>query len=325
MFYAMATDDVSIGSATADLSQGTIDYRSAGPVASDHPPVVFVHGLLVDARLWDPVAQRLAARGIRSYAPTLPLGSHRHPMKAEADLSPRGIAAIVRDFAAALDLRDVVLVGNDTGGAICQVILGDAAGGADAAGGGTGGAGETSRIGAAVLTDCDAFDTFPPAPLLPLFLALRYPGLVAGIAPTLASRAVRHGPLAYGMLASGALDPELTRAWVRPLSDPAIRRDVAKFAREVHPRVLLEAASRFGQFKGPVRILWGEKDRYFRVTLGRRLSEAFGNSAFATVPDGLTFLPLDHPGRVADEITAALALSARIAPYRPVSILIGTV
>jgi pimeloyl-ACP methyl ester carboxylesterase len=288
----MATDDVSIGSATVELPQGTIDYRSAGPAASDRPPVVFVHGLLVDARLWDPVAERLAAQGIRSYAPTLPLGSHRHPLRAEADLSPRGIAAIVGDFAAALDLRDVVLVGNDTGGAICQIILG----GEDA-----------SRVRAAVLTDCDAFGTFPPAPLLPLFWALRYPGLIAGIAPTLGSRTLRHGPLAYGMLASGALDPELTRGWVRGLGEEAIRRDVAKFAREVHPRVLLEAASRFGRFKGPVRILWGEKDKYFRVTLGKRLSEAFGNSAFATVPDGLTFLPLDHPGRVADEITAALA------------------
>lgn len=306
----MATDHVSIGSGTVDLPQGTIDYRSAGPADSDRPPVVFVHGLLVDARLWDPVAERLAAQGIRSYAPTLPLGSHRHPMRAEADLSPRGIAAIVGDFVAALDLRDVVLVGNDTGGAICQIILGDAAGRAEGTSrigewaGETDRAAEASRIGSAVLTDCDAFGTFPPAGLIPLFRALRYPALVAGVAPTLASRTLRHGPLGFGMLTSGALDPELTWDWVRGLGEEAIRRDVAKFAREVHPRVLLDAASRFGRFRGPVRILWGEGDKYFRVALGKRLSEAFGNSTFATVPGARTFLSLDHPGRVADEITA---------------------
>ena len=130
----------------AELPQGDISYSAAGPRSSSHPPVVFVHGLLVDARLWEPVAERLASDGIRSYAPTLPLGSHQRPMNADADLSPRGIAALTRDFLAALDLSDVTIVGNDTGGAICQLMLGS----------------DTSRIGGAVLTNCDAFGSFPP-------------------------------------------------------------------------------------------------------------------------------------------------------------------
>ena len=109
------------------------------------------------------VAERLAAAGIRSYAPTLPLGSHQRPMNADADLSPGGIARLVLDFIRALDLSDVTIVGNDTGGAICQVMLAD---------GSTG----PSRIGAAVLTNCDAFGTFPPAAFAPLFRALRHPG-----------------------------------------------------------------------------------------------------------------------------------------------------
>ena len=150
---------------------GKLAYRTAGPASSSRPPVVFVHGLLADGRLWEPVADRLAAEGIRSYAPTLPLGAHQIPMNPGADLSPEGIAALVRDFLAALDLSDVTLVGNDTGGAICQVMLG----------------GDTSRIGAAVLTNCDAFGTFPPRFLAPLFHALRHPALVACITPGLRS------------------------------------------------------------------------------------------------------------------------------------------
>jgi pimeloyl-ACP methyl ester carboxylesterase len=166
-------------------------------------------------------------------------------------------------------------------------------------------AGDTRRIGAAVLTDCDALGTFPPRALAPLFQALRHPAIVAGLLPGLRLDTVRQGPLAYGPLSSGPIDRELTRAWVQPLADKGIRRDLAKFARGVHARVLLEAASRFGQFTGPVRLLWGEDDKFFRTELGRQLSDAFPRATFTTVPAGRTFLPLDHPGALAREIVAA--------------------
>jgi len=51
-----------------------------------------------------------------------------------------------------------------------------------------------------------------------------------------------------------------------------------------------------------VRVLWGEADSMFRLTLGRQLAEAFSHATLATVPAGRTFLPLDAPDRVADEI-----------------------
>ena len=76
MFCIMMTDHASAGLSVADLPQGRLSYRVAGPLSSSRPPVVFVHGLLVDSRLWAPVAERLAAEGVRSYAPTLPLGAH---------------------------------------------------------------------------------------------------------------------------------------------------------------------------------------------------------------------------------------------------------
>ncbi len=106
-----------------ELTQGTITYRSAGPQDSIEPVVVFVHGLLVDGTLWTGVADALAARGLRSYAPNWPIGSHPVPLDADADLSPRGIAKIVIEFLAALQLTDVTLVGNDTGGAVCQYVI----------------------------------------------------------------------------------------------------------------------------------------------------------------------------------------------------------
>jgi pimeloyl-ACP methyl ester carboxylesterase len=296
--FAMTTDHASAGSATVDLPQGKLAYRAVGPATSNYPPVVLVHGLLVDARLWEPVAGRLAAEGIRSYAPTLPLGSHRDPMNADADLSPQGVAKIVLGFIRALNLTGVTLVGNDTGGAICQIILGA----------------DTSGISAAVFTNCDALGTFPPMSLAPLFRAMRHPGIVAGLVPPLRSKAVRNGPLAYGPLASEPIDPTLTLDWIAPLANPAIRRDLAKFARAVHPRILLDAASRFDQFTGPVRILWGEADSMFSLKLGRKLAAAFPDATLATVPGGRAFLPLDHPDRVASEITAAIRDSSQPRP-----------
>jgi pimeloyl-ACP methyl ester carboxylesterase len=287
----MMTDHASAGLAVAELPQGRLSYRAAGPPSSPRPPVIFLHGLLVDSRLWEPVADRLAAEGVRSYAPALPLGAHARPMNADADLSPQGIALLVGDFIAALGLGNVTIVGNDTGGAICQLML----------------AGDTGRIGAAVLTNCDALGTFPPRALAPLFFAGRHPGIVACLMPGLRSARVRTGRLGFGPLTSAPLDAELTRGWIEPLASAAIRRDLAKFTRGVRPGVLVDAASRFSQFTGPVRILWGDDDAYFPAELGRRLSEAFPHASLATVPGGRTFLPLEHPEAVAAEIIAAIS------------------
>ena len=122
-----------------ELTAGTVHYRESGP--ADGRPVVFVHGFLVDHGLWSDVPERLAAKGFHTFAPTWPLGSHPTPMRPDAELSPRHVARVVLDFLARLDLQDVVLVGNDTGGAVCQFLLDE----------------DASRIGSLVLTNCDAF------------------------------------------------------------------------------------------------------------------------------------------------------------------------
>ena len=67
------------------LPQGTIRYRDEG----DGPPLLFIHGALVNGRLWEPVVERLKGAA-RCIVPELPLGSHTQPMAADADLSPPG-------------------------------------------------------------------------------------------------------------------------------------------------------------------------------------------------------------------------------------------
>jgi pimeloyl-ACP methyl ester carboxylesterase len=272
-----------------DLPHGTVRYRVTGPEHTAAPPVVFVHGFLVSSTLWTKTADALAAGGIRSYAADWPLGSHTIALAADADQSPRGIARQVIAFMQALELDDVTLVGNDTGGAICQLLLDI----------------DASRIGRVVLTNCDAFTNFPPAPFGQLFKAFRSPKAIRALMAPMRATAIRHSPAGFGLLVSQPLDASQTRAWVEPcLSDPAIRRDVARFAQQVDPHDLDAASNRLGNFDGPALLVWGAADRFFKLDFARRLQTAFTNARLVEIEHGRSFVPHDEPKRLAEEIAA---------------------
>jgi pimeloyl-ACP methyl ester carboxylesterase len=269
-----------------ELPQGTISYRAVGPEGSPQPPVVFIHGLLVNGRLWNDVADRLAAAGRRCYQPDLPLGSHRIPMPETTDLTPKGVAALIDGFLAGLGLEDVTLVGNDTGGALCQFTI-------DA---------HPDRVGSLVLTNCDAFDKFPPRPFDGLIRAARHPGITRVLLMPMRSRVLRHSPLGFGLLAR-SFDPELTWDWLAPaIEDAAIRSDLARFADGVKPSELLEVSERLDRFERPVRVVWGEADRVFKPAFGRRLAETFPDATYVGVLGSRTFVALDAPESLVAEI-----------------------
>jgi pimeloyl-ACP methyl ester carboxylesterase len=272
---------------TVDIPQGRINYRVAGPEDAQTSPVVFVHGLIVNGELWSGVADALAEQGVRSYAPDLPLGSHSIALGEAADLSPRGVARLINDFIDALGLTDVTLVGNDTGGALCQFLIDT----------------DHSRIGRLVLTNCDAFDQFPPAPFGMLVTVGRSPRRLAATIKPMRSTKLRHSVLGYGGLVRNPLDPGLTSRWVEPmLTDKAVVRDTARFLSNVDKRDLLDVSTRLHEFTKPVRLVWGQADRFFKPEFGRRLAATFPNAQLVEVEGGRTFLPLDEPQRVADEI-----------------------
>ncbi len=267
------------------LEQATIDYRVLGPEDSPHPPVVFVHGILVDSHLWDPVADGLARQGYRCYLPTWPLGSHTIPVNPGAELSPRAVAAMIREFLAALDLSNVTLVGNDTGGGLCQLVVDQ----------------ESDRVGRLVLTNCDAFEKFPPFPFDVVFALLRGPLSIKLLLSTMKVPALRHSPLGFGLLMRA--DPRLTESWLQPcLTDARIRRDLAGLLRAVAKTDLTDVATRLSRFTKPVTLVWGQRDRAFTPALGRRLAALFSNSTLIEVPEARTFVALDAPSALIDAI-----------------------
>jgi pimeloyl-ACP methyl ester carboxylesterase len=265
------------------LPQGRVRYRDMG--AGD--PIVLVHGFLTDGELWREVAPRLAA-DFRVLAPDWPLGSHQIPLEEGADLSPLGLAQIIADFMQALQLEGVTLVGNDTGGALCQLVA----------------VHHPERLARLVLTPCDAYENFLPPAFRPLQAAARIPGAVFGIVQSLRAPAARRAPLAYGWVTKRA-DDALTRSWIQPaLASKAIRREVASILTGISDRYTLEAAERFGEFTKPVLIAWAPEDRFFKLRYGERLAREFPNARLELIEDSYTFVPIDQPERTAELIAA---------------------
>src|SRR3954470_13129541 len=193
---------------TLQLPQGPVHVRESG----EGPPIVFVHGLLADGRLWDDVVDGLSGEH-RCIVPDLPLGAHRAAMRPEADLSPYGLARVIADTIAALDLTDVTLVANDTGGALSQLVVPR----------------HPERIGRLVLTPCDAFENFLPPMLRPLQYVGGYvPGALTVVAQTMRSPSLAKGPLGFRPLALRHR-PELYVDWLAPArADRGVRRDLRK-------------------------------------------------------------------------------------------------
>jgi pimeloyl-ACP methyl ester carboxylesterase len=265
-----------------ELSQGTIHYRDEG----SGPPIVLVHGLLVNGRVWERLVPLLSPSH-RVVVPDLPLGSHRESMNPTADLSPTGLAALIAELLERLDLQDLTLVGNDTGGALCQLVV----------------AGHPRRIARLVLVNCDAFEHFPPRPFkgLVAFLA-RVPGALAMLAAGARFAVIRRGSMSLAPLTVDPLPDELLKEWVSPLRARPIRRDLLRVLRGIDPRYTLDAAQRLPGFTRPVLIAWGTRDRFFPLSDGERLAALFDDARLERIDGARTFVQLDAPERLASLI-----------------------
>lgn len=266
------------------LPQGTVRCVDTG----EGPPILLVHGVLVSGSLWRDVVPILA-RDFRVIAPDLPLGCHPVPMKADADLSPPGVARLIADLMEELDLRDVTLVGNDTGGALCQLVA----------------TRHGERVGRIVLTPCDAYEQFPPPAFKPLLGAARLPGMLTAImAPLLAVPPVRKTPLAFGLLMKRPR-ADLMDAWVKAyFADRGVRRDTRKVIKGIHPQLTIDAAEKLKTAGIPLLLAWAPEDRAFRISLAERLAADVPGARIERIDDAYTFVSLDQPERTAEAIAS---------------------
>lgn len=264
-----------------ELQHGTIRYRERG----FGPAVVFIHGVLVNGDLWRHVVPPIADAGFRCLTPDWPLGAHELPMRESADLSPPGQAAMIAEFLTALDLSDVTLVANDTGGALVQILITQ----------------RPERIKRVVLTSCDSFERFFPPVFQPLALLARLPGAMWLVVQATRLRAVQRLPIVFGWVAKRPIPAVIADSYLRPArTHRGVRRDLRRFLRDVHRRHTLAAAEAFPQFERPVLVVWADEDRLFPVSLARRLAELLPDAELRLVSDSYTFIPEDQPAVLSD-------------------------
>jgi pimeloyl-ACP methyl ester carboxylesterase len=278
---------------TVTVNTGTIHYEKSGP--ADGRPLVFVHGYGMGASLWRPLTERLATRGFTCIAPTWPLGAHPEPMREGAELTMESVAATVAELLEALELDDVVLVGNDTGGAIAQIVATSA----------------PDRLGALVLTSCDAFERFPPLILKPLVAAAKSRLTFRAATAPLRTRLARKQ--AYGALAHADID-HLVVEWIRPgFADARIREDLRRFTASLHRQTTVDAGARLPSFAKPALIAWSADDAFFPLEDAHRLAETLPNARLEVIEGARTFSMIDQP----DVLTGLIAEFASASAVRP--------
>jgi pimeloyl-ACP methyl ester carboxylesterase len=265
--------------ATVDLPSGTLHYQQAG----SGPPIVFLHGYLMGANLWAPVVQRLTDR-FRCITPELPFGAHPTPMRSDADLTTAGLGRLVADFLGALELREVILVGNDSGGAIAQVVA----------------ARHPQHLGGLVLATCDAFDNYPPKLFRPLITAAR----IGALTPLLASlkfRPARSLPSAYGWLTHRQPPHALIDGWIgNYLADQGVRRDTRQLTAALGDDAFMgQIAAELASFAKPVLLAWAADDKFFPLRHARRLTGILPDARMEVIEGSRTWVMRDQPQRTA--------------------------
>ena len=275
---------------TVPTRSGRVRVRDTG---GPGPPVLLVHSLLLDPDLYADVVPLLAARGLRCLLPELPLGGHQLPLDHDADLTPTGLAQLLVDVLDQVGVERAHVVGVDTGGALAQLLM----------------AHHRNRVGAVVLTGCDAYEHFPPTTALgrlfrPLFTR---PGLA------LAAQVLRLPParrlLLLRPITHRGADAAVLRRWTAPLRDPLVRRDVRRAFHAMAPRYTLAAAELNRDFPRPVLVAWGDDDRLFPRQLGERLARDLPHARLTTLDDCAAFAALDQPAQLADLIVHHLETS----------------
>lgn len=260
---------------------GPLEYRDIG----EGPVVVFFHLVLAAGDHWDKVVDLLSDR-YRCIVPDLPMGAHRLPATDGADLSTPGMARAVAELLAAVDVHDVTLVGNDTGGAICQVV----------------GSSHPERIGRIVLTDCDMYDQFPPKMFASLKLAAAIPGGIKALAQILRVKAFWNLPFTFGWL-THEVDSEKVARWGAALrADSAIARDARAAVKGMSTDHTNAAAAGLRTADIPLLIVWGADDKAFSRKNAERMRDEVPGAELVIIDNAKAFICWDQPERLADLI-----------------------
>ena len=211
------------------------------------------------------------------------------PAAADQDFSLPGLARFVADCCDALELTDIDLVANDTGGAVSQVFA----------------AGHAERLHTLTLTNCEAHDNMPPRLLLPAVLLARL-GLYAPLSRRLARDIPRTGRRMFrGVYQDAANMPgDVVCAWMEAqIGTREAARRSQRLLTSLHARDLLAAEPGLRRLQVPTLIVWGTGDRFFHRKWAYWLRDTIPGATEVVELDGAR---LFFPDERSAEFTAAL-------------------
>ena len=275
------TDSRSIFSSpvrTVTTASGTITYAEAG--SGPAPVAVFVHGVFLHHGLW--AAQLAALSDVRRcLAPDLLAhgGSALAPAGGEP-LDLRAQARMIIDFLDALGVYQADLVGNDTGGAICQVAAVMA----------------PDRFRSLTLTNCDVHDNWPPPPFMPI-VDLARKGVLATALPTLAGTAdqIRTG-LASSFEHPETIPDDVLLSFFAPFADPARAAAVQGYVAGMDNAVTVAIRDDLAKLTVPAQMVWGTGDEFFDLSWAQWLADTIpGAQRIVEVDGAKLFFPMERP------------------------------
>jgi pimeloyl-ACP methyl ester carboxylesterase len=272
---------------------GRIAYveRGSGQAA------LFLHGFPLNSFQWRGALERLSPWR-RCIAPDFLALGYTEVAEGQ-DVGPDAQVAMLVALLDTLDIRQVDLVANDSGGAVAQLLL----------------TRHPQRVRSLLLTNCDSEIDCPPAALKPVIEMARA-GTFADrwLAAWVKDKALARS--AEGLGGQCFADPrnpgdEAIDCYLGPLVASQRRKDlVHAYAMALERNVLEGAAAGLRASPVPTRILWGADDTIFAPPGGRYLDGLFGNSkGIRMIAGSKLFWPEEHPEIIAGETLALWGVS----------------
>jgi pimeloyl-ACP methyl ester carboxylesterase len=265
---------------------GRIAYAEAGA----GPVALFVHGVLLNGHLWRHQLAGLADLR-RCIAPDL-LAHGDTEIASDQDVSVTANAKMLVEFLDALNIGEVDLVGNDSGGGIAQIFA----------------AQNPSRVRSLTLTDCDAHDNWPPVAFKPFLTMAAAGGLRGALDTMLADKNFYRSAQALGPAYEHPekLTDEAIETYLRPLVRSEQRtRDFQRFLADFDCKHTLAVEAGLPNLMAPTLIVWGTDDVYFDTKWSRWLAETIPGTRKRVELDGARiFFPEERAGEFNAELRA---------------------
>lgn len=282
----MTSQQTTVSKRSVATPSGRIGYTEAGA----GPVSLFVHGVLLNGHLWRHQLAELS--DVRRCIAVDLLAHGDTEIASDQDVSVSTNARMLRQFLDALEIEQVDLVGNDSGGGISQIFA----------------ALNPSRVRSLTLTDCDAHDNWPPEAFKP-FLAMAATGALRGtLDAMLADKNIYRSAQALGPAYEHPeqVTDETIEAYLRPLVRTEQRtRDLERFLAAFDCKHTVAVEAELRMLNVPTLIVWGTDDIYFDARWSRWLAETIPGTRRRIELNGAhIFFPEERSGEFNQEVRA---------------------